>query len=88
MKYPLATSTWDDKELTAIQSVIERDVYTMGKSVQEFENNFAEFVGSKHAVMVNSGSSANLLSVASLFYTKQPKLKRGDEVIVPAVSWY
>jgi CDP-6-deoxy-D-xylo-4-hexulose-3-dehydrase len=39
--------------------------------------------------MVNSGSSANLLMVAALFYTKNPqlKLKRGDEVIVPAVSW-
>ena len=39
--------------------------------------------------MVNSGSSANLLMIASLFYTKNPKLKikRGDEVIVPAVSW-
>lgn len=87
MKYPLATSTWDDKELNAIQSVIDRDMYTMGKSVQEFETNFANFVGSKYAVMVNSGSSANLLAVSALFYTKNPKLKRGDEVIVPAVSW-
>jgi CDP-6-deoxy-D-xylo-4-hexulose-3-dehydrase len=37
--------------------------------------------------MVNSGSSANLIAVAAMFYTKNPKLKRGDEVIVPAVSW-
>ena len=87
MKYPLATSTWDDKELNAIQTVIDKDMYTMGTSVLEFENNFAKFTGSKYAVMVNSGSSANLLAVASLFYSKIPKLKRGDEVIVPAVSW-
>lgn len=87
MKYPLASSSWDHKELDAIQSVINRDMYTMGKSVQEFEQKFAEYVNSKYAVMVNSGSSANLLAVAALFYTKNYKLKRGDEVIVPAVSW-
>tara|TARA_B100000925_G_C21962568_1_gene454071 strand:+ start:28 stop:1035 length:1008 start_codon:yes stop_codon:yes gene_type:complete len=37
--------------------------------------------------MVNSGSSANLISIAALFYTKSPMLRIGDEVIVPAVSW-
>jgi len=87
MKYPLASSTWDDNELKAIQSVIDKNMYTMGDSVLKFEENFAKFVGSKHCIMVNSGSSANLLAVAALFYTKTPKLKRGDEVIVPAVSW-
>jgi CDP-6-deoxy-D-xylo-4-hexulose-3-dehydrase len=87
MKYSLASSTWDENELKAIQSVIDKDMYTMGDSVAKFEKNFSKFVGSKYAVMVNSGSSANLLAVAALFYTKNPKLKRGDEVIVPAVSW-
>ena len=87
IKYPLATSTWDDRELEAIQTVIDSDMYTMGKHVSQFENEFAAFVGSKYALMVNSGSSANLLAVAALFYTKTPMLKRGDEVIVPAVSW-
>jgi len=37
--------------------------------------------------MVNSGSSANLLATAALFYKKHSPLKQGDEVIVPAVSW-
>ena len=86
-KYSLASSTWDEKELKAIQTVIDSDMYTMSKGVSGFETQFASFVGSKYAVMVNSGSSANLLAVAALFYTKTPKLKRGDEVIVPAVSW-
>ena len=86
-KYPLATSTWDDKEIEAINTVIASDMYTMGKHVNQFEEEFAAFVGSKYAVMVNSGSSANLLATGALFYTKNPKLKRGDEVIVPAVSW-
>jgi CDP-6-deoxy-D-xylo-4-hexulose-3-dehydrase len=87
IKYPLASSTWDEKEIEAIKGVINTEMYTMGNSVKEFEHDFARFVNSKYAVMVNSGSSANLLAVAALFYTKNPKLKRGDEVIVPAVSW-
>jgi CDP-6-deoxy-D-xylo-4-hexulose-3-dehydrase len=87
IKYPLASSTWDEKEIEAINGVIAKDMYTMGEGVKQFEENFAKFVNSKYAVMVNSGSSANLIAVAAMFYTKNPKLKRGDEVIVPAVSW-
>ncbi|MDE5591673.1 MAG: DegT/DnrJ/EryC1/StrS family aminotransferase, partial [Helicobacter sp.] len=87
MNYPLASSTWDDKELQAIASVIERDIFTMGEKVAQFERDFASFVGSKYAVMTSSGSAANLIATAALFYTKNPLLKRGDEVIVPAVSW-
>ncbi len=87
MRYPLATSTWDEKEIEAIESVIKRDMYTMGESVAEFEKNFAEFIDRKYCVMVSSGSAANLIATAALFYTKKPKLQKGDEVIVPAVSW-
>ena len=85
--YPLATSTWDDKELDAIQSVINKDIYTMGDSVKQFEEDFAKFLDREYAVMVSSGSTANLIATAALFFTKNPMLKRGDEVIVPAVSW-
>jgi CDP-6-deoxy-D-xylo-4-hexulose-3-dehydrase len=87
IKYPLASSTWDEKEIEAINGVIAKDMYTMGAGVKQFEENFAAYVNSKYAVMVNSGSSANLIAVAAMFFTKNPKLKRGDEVIVPAVSW-
>jgi len=85
--YALATSTWDDKELNAIQSVIDKDIFTMGDSVKEFEANFAKFLNKKYCVMVSSGSAANLIATAALFFTKNPMLKRGDEVVVPAVSW-
>ena len=85
--YPLATSTWDDKELQAIQSVIDKDIYSMSDSVAQFEQHFAKFISRKYCVMVSSGSAANLIATAALFYTKNPMLKKGDEVIVPAVSW-
>jgi CDP-4-dehydro-6-deoxyglucose reductase, E1 len=85
--YPLATNTWDDKELQAIQSVIDKDIYSMGDSVAQFEQDFAKFINRKYCVMVSSGSAANLIATAALFYANNPILKRGDEVIVPAVSW-
>ncbi len=86
-KYSLASRTWDHDELSAIKEVIESDMFTMGEKVAQYEADFARTFGSKYAVMVNSGSSANLLMIAALFFTKSPLLKRGDEVIVPAVSW-
>ncbi len=88
-RFPLATSSWDQAEQDAMQRVIASDRFTMGAEVAEFERQFAAHFGSKFAVMVNSGSSANLLMVAALAYTSNPdlRLKPGDEVIVPAVSW-
>ena len=87
MSLPLATSTWDEKEIEAIHRVIQSDHYTMGKEVEIFENEFAKFIGSQYCVMSNSGSSANLLGIAALIYSKRHDIKFGDEVIVPAVSW-
>ena len=81
--YPLAFSTWDDKEKQAIQRVMASDMYTMGSNVREFENAFAEQFNSNHAVMVNSGSSANLLMLSLLRY----KYKLTGDIIVPVVGW-
>lgn len=88
-KYPLATSSWDKKEVKAMQKVIDSAFFTMGERVKSCETDFSNYIGSKFCVMVNSGSSAILLMIAALFYTKNPRLKlnRGDEIIVPAVSW-
>ena len=89
MRFPLATSSWDQAEQDSLQRVIASNVFSMGSEVAKFEKQFADFFGSKHAIMVNSGSSANLLMTGALFYSKNPDLRltQGDEVIVPAVSW-
>lgn len=84
---PLATTTWDDNEYKALQKVIDSGMFSMGKYVSEFETQFAKFAGSQYCVMVNSGSSANLLAIAAMFYRTNNPLKAGDEVIVPSVSW-
>ncbi|MFH1368241.1 MAG: DegT/DnrJ/EryC1/StrS family aminotransferase [Elusimicrobiota bacterium] len=87
MKYELLRSTFTDEERKAMKKVVDSDQFTMGGHVREFEEQFARYFGKKHAVMVNSGSSANLIAVASLFYRKHAPLKPGDEVIVPSISW-
>ena len=81
--YPLAFSTWGDEEIEAIQNVIATDMYTMGKHVKQFEQEFAEKFGSPHAIMVNSGSSANLLMLSLLKW----KYKLKGDIIVPVVGW-
>lgn len=85
--YELAGSSWGAEELAAIRRVIDADRFTMGDNVAAFEREFAAYHGKRHAVMVNSGSSANLIAVASLCHRKDRPLRRGDEVIVPAISW-
>ncbi len=86
-RFPLASSTWGEEEKNVMLRVIESGMFTMGAEVAAFEEQFAQYIGSRYCVMVNSGSSANLLMTAALFYRKENPLQRGDEVIVPAVSW-
>jgi CDP-6-deoxy-D-xylo-4-hexulose-3-dehydrase len=85
--YPLALSTWGAEERAAAIAVIESGQTTMGAKVAAFEARFAEMFGARHAVMVNSGSSANLLAVAALFHADPPLARPGSVAIVPAVSW-
>lgn len=87
MRFELTSSTWGKEEEQAVLEVMKSGMYTMGEKVREFEDKFAKYFGMKYAVMVNSGSSANLIAVASLFYKKENPLKRGDEVIAPCISW-
>jgi CDP-6-deoxy-D-xylo-4-hexulose-3-dehydrase len=84
---PLATSTWDDDEYAALDRVIQSGRFTMGPAVRSYEAEFAGHFGTKYAVMVNSGSSANLIAVAAAVINPGIDLNPGDEVIVPAVSW-
>lgn len=87
MRFELTSSTWGEDERQAVIEIINSNMYTMGKNVEKFERRFTDYFGMKYAVMVNSGSSANLIAVASLFYKEENPLKRGDEVIVPCISW-
>lgn len=87
MFYELSASTWGAEEIEAVRRTVDAGRFTMGEQVATFEQEFAAYFGMKYGVMVNSGSSANLVAVATLFYKKDKPLQRGDEVIVPAISW-
>ena len=87
MFYPLSSNSWGEEEALVFQRILEKGRFTMGESVKKFESSFADKIGVQNATMVSSGSMANLVGLSALFYKKNNPLKRGDEVIVPAVSW-
>jgi CDP-6-deoxy-D-xylo-4-hexulose-3-dehydrase len=87
MNYNLAESSWGEEEIEALHKVIEVGRFTMGDHVLHFEKDFARKFGVKYALMTSSGSTANLVGIASLFFKKEQPLRRGDEVIVPSISW-
>jgi CDP-4-dehydro-6-deoxyglucose reductase, E1 len=87
--YPLAANTLAAEEIAAAKTVLESGFLTMGQEVQRFEMAFAAWVGAKHAVMVNSGSSANLLMVDLMLRRtgSAAPWQPGDEILVPALAW-
>ncbi|MBF0323891.1 MAG: DegT/DnrJ/EryC1/StrS family aminotransferase [Alphaproteobacteria bacterium] len=87
MFYELAAPTWGHEEIDAAKAVLDSTFTTMGVQVKAFEAEFAAYHGAKHGIMVNSGSSANLVAVAAFCFKKDRPLARGDEVIVPVISW-
>ena len=87
MIYPLVISPFDDSDIQTLIETIKSRQFTMGPLVKKFETEFAEKMGSRYAVMVNSGSSANLAATFSLLYKKSNPLKKNCEVLVPAIGW-
>ena len=87
MLYPLSSNSWNKEEAAVFQQVLEKGRFTMGDSVKEFETAFAYKFRVPNALMVSSGSMANLIALSAFFYKKKRPLERGDEVIVPSISW-
>ncbi len=88
MKFPLTSDSWNHEEIKQIHKVIKSNIYTYkGKYVLDYEKKLAAYFKTKYCISTNAGSSANILSIASLFFKKNNPLKKGDEVIVPALAW-
>jgi CDP-6-deoxy-D-xylo-4-hexulose-3-dehydrase len=89
VKIPLACIGLRDGDIESAIKVLNSGDLTMGNQVKEFENEMAEYLGTKHFVMMNSGSSANLAMVEALLRPakSEPQLKSGDHVLVPAIAW-
>ena len=86
--HPLINNRFETEEISAAIKVIKSKQLTISKITKNFEVKFAKYIGAKYAVMVNSGSSANLLAVsAACNPAGDNNLKRGDEVIIPGICW-
>ena len=87
-RIPLIGPSYDWEEVVeALDSFLSTQV-TMGQKVGQFESMFAEYVGTRYASMVNSGSSANLLALSVLTNPSlDNRIEAGDEIITPAVTW-
>jgi CDP-6-deoxy-D-xylo-4-hexulose-3-dehydrase len=88
-RIPLAIPPYDWEEVNeSLDSLLNMET-TMGKKVELFEKKFAKYLGVKYALMVNSGSSANLVALSIL--TNQgigkKRIQKKDEIITPAVTW-
>jgi CDP-6-deoxy-D-xylo-4-hexulose-3-dehydrase len=87
-KVPLSSPTFGEEEILEVVKVMASSRVTQGQRVLTFEKDFAKYIGSEHAIMVNSGSSANFLATSAMISKRYSQaLKPGDEVIVPALTW-
>lgn len=84
-QYPLGYVTWGYEEIMAALECLCLQQTTMWTKTQAFEEQFAQYLQTTEAVMVNSGSSADL--VMMLAARELGVLKAGDEILIPAVTW-
>lgn len=84
MKIPFGTLSIPEKSKDLIEEILNSKRVSSGRYVREFENKFAKLTGTKEAVALSSGTDADALALAVLY---DFGAKRGDEIIVPALSF-
>ena len=86
--FPLVKNPYRSKDIFKAIKVLKTGKLTMGTNVSSFEREFTSKLKTNYSLMVNSGSSANLLAIQCLInpYRKK-RLKIGDEIIIPSLCW-
>jgi CDP-4-dehydro-6-deoxyglucose reductase, E1 len=86
---PVSGKRYDEREINAIVDAALDGWWTVGKVTEEFERRFCRYLGAKHTIVVNSGSSANLLAMKALTspILGAKRLKPGDEVVTVAAAF-
>jgi CDP-6-deoxy-D-xylo-4-hexulose-3-dehydrase len=84
LDWPLMKNNISRQDLDAVVDFLQSDlpVLTQSKNVQAFEEEWSRWLGTKYSVLVNSGSSANLITIAAL-----KELFGTGEIIVPTLTW-
>jgi len=85
--YPLSSATYDESEIMEALDAMASFRTSMHDKTRDFEEQFSIFQECKESIMVNSGSSADLLLSFLLTNPINPILKPGDEVLIPSVTW-
>ncbi len=85
--YPLTKENLSNQDIKSGIKVLNKKRITMGQKTSEIEKFFSKKIVNRGSIMVNSGSSANLLIFQALINPKMKILKSGDEVLIPAVCW-
>ena len=81
IKYNLASSSWDNSEIDAMQKVIDSGFFTMGENVKKFETNLSKKFGSKKASVLSSGTAGLHLCGKALGW------KKNDIILMPAINF-
>lgn len=87
ISYPLTESVLEGADINAAIKVLRSKKITMGPKTRQVEAYFKDHIVKTNSLMVNSGSSANLLIFQCLINPMVKKLKPGDEVLIPAICW-
>jgi len=86
--YPLVENPYRKKDINSAIKVLKSNKIISGIKTINFQNSFKKKIKVNNALMVNSGSSANLLALQCLINPyRQKRLKRGDEILIPSLCW-
>ena len=86
--YLLSPNSFSNEDIISGIKILLSKKITMSELTKKFEIEFAKYMGARYALMVNSGSSANLLATFALINPlKKNRLKKGDECLIPALCW-
>ena len=86
-KHPLMKNNFTRSDMSAVKKVIsvKNLVLTQSKNVRQFENKWSRWLGVKYSTFVNSGASANFITLAILKHSNKNKNK--NQIIVPSLTW-
>ena len=86
--YPLVENPYRKKDINSAIKVLKSNKIISGIKTINFQNSFKKKIKTNNALMVNSGSSANLLALQCLINPyRRKRLKRGDEILIPSLCW-
>ena len=85
--HPLMDNNFTSSDILAVKKILQKKniVLTQSKKVEEFEKKWSQWLGVKYSTFVNSGSSANFISISLLKIINKNKNK--NEIIVPTLTW-